>query len=871
MNFKELKFGDKARIEMAKGIDILANAVKATLGPNGRNVVIKRKFSAPHITKDGVSVAKEIHLRDEFQDMGAQLVLEVASRTNEVAGDGPQPLRAKILTPSGFTTMGELRVGQLICGTNGSYQTVEEIFDKGIREVYEVEFSDGQVVECCKDHLWSVTNNLLTPPRKLTLSLNRIIADYKVTKPNYSEYRYYVPNNIPEMESKPLPIHPFLLGVLIGDGSLSGETVEISLGLAKESVIDCLVLPEGIEKSVSWVDEKNYFRVKLNGKTKNGSTMVDLIKSLGLNVKSGEKFIPEDYLYNSIENRCYLLEGLAATDGHYNVRYLLEYSTISERLAKDFHQLMLSLGRHTKIDLVQRKGNSYSDTPIYRLYERQGYIHGIKIVDIRATGRFEEMKCIRVSNEDHLYITDNFITTHNTTTSCVLAQAIVNNGLRYLERGVSAIELKRGIDIACGEAVNYLKTLSTACDTTEQLVKIAKVSANSDPVIADLVAQALEAVGNDGIITVERGGTKDTLDVISGMRTDSGYANQHFLTSPDRLMIELDQPKVILVNRKITNPEDLVRICEQMAKEKKCAVLIANEFSDEVLAFLATNLKRGLLNIIPVQAAGFGDRQTAILEDIAIYTGGVVFDSKNGLAITAATVRQLGECEKITINREETAFISGGGNRETIDGRIAQIRALMEEETNTYNLDKYKERLGALSKGVAVIKVGGFTDVEMREKKDRVDDAICAVRAAMQEGYVPGAGMALMYVAEHLDDKSISSSFNLTEDQSIGYKVLVQSIQSPFRQILENAGLIPEVIQTENRALGDKRNCSMMYNVATQKYEPVKESMVIDPTKVTRSALQNASSIAGLLLTTEVMIGFDGEDKTDNLGMFGDN
>lgn len=598
MNFKDVQFGDTARNKMLEGINVLANAVRATLGPKGRNVVIKRKFSGPHITKDGVSVAREIHLRDEFMDMGAQLVLEASVQTNTHAGDGPQPLSAKILTPTGFTTMGELTVGQLICGTNGSYQTVEEIFEKGIREVYEVTFSDDQVVECCSDHLWSVMDNSGHPKRKV-MPLRELIPTYKVIKPNHVGYAYYMPRNIPEMVAQTVPLHPFLMGVLIGGGSLTGETIEISLGLNKEWIIDSLIVPEGIEKKVTWVEEKNYFRVKLQGKTKNGNSLVDIVKSLGLDVKSKDKFIPEIYLNNSIVNRSFLIEGLVATDGYFNSHGMLEYSTISEQLAKDFHQLKLSLGRHTKISPLERTSNSYSNTPIYRLCERQGYNYGIKIVDIKATGRFEPMRCIRVSNEDHLYITNDYIVTHNTTTSTVLAQAIINEGIRYIDKGVGSVDIKRGIDMATNHIIDLLKEKAIPIAGQEDLIKIAKISANSDPIIAGLITQALQEVGSDGVINVERGGYKDELEIVSGMRISKGWVNSHFLTQPDKMITELNKPYIVLIDKEANDVNELVRLLNFLAEDKRPAVIVAHSFSDEVLSLLAINVRQGNISVCP--------------------------------------------------------------------------------------------------------------------------------------------------------------------------------------------------------------------------------------------------------------------------------
>ena len=863
MNFKDVKFGDDARIKMIQGVNILGNAVRATLGPKGRNVVIKRKFTGPHVTKDGVSVAKEIHLRDEFQDMGAQLVLEASVQTNANAGDGPQPLTAKVLTPDGFTTMGELKVGQLICGTNGSYQTVEEIFEKGIREVYQVTFSDNQVVECCLDHYWTVVDNR-GRPKTTTVQLKDMLSTFKQVKNGSNFYSYYVQRTIPELKDKELTIHPFLLGVLIGDGYLTGETIEISLGLSKEWVINSLLLPAGIEKKVKWNDKKNYFRVKLQGKTPDGKTMVDLVKELGLNVKSADKFIPKNYLYGSIETRSYLVEGLAATDGYYNKRYNLEYSTISKQLAEDFHSLMLSLGRSTKIEYRERTGDSYSDNPIYRMYEREGYQHGIKIVDIRSTGRFEDMRCIRVSNDDHLYITDDFIVTHNTTTSTVLAQAIINEGIRYIDKGVGSVDIKRGIDLATQHIVELIKEKSIPVAGQSDLIKIARISANNDPVIAGLITDALEAVGSDGVINVERGAYKDELEIVSGMRIDSGWVNSHFLTQQDKMVAELDKPYIVLIDKELDNVNDILRLLQFINEDKRSAVIVAHKFSEEVLGMLAINVKQGNLKVCPVVASGYGERRTAILEDVATYTGGSVFNSNNGLDIAQVSLRQIGHCDKAVISSEETAIIGKYGKDEDINDRITRIRNEIETETTKYTLDRLKERLGTLTKGVAIIRVGGHTEAEMKEKKDRVDDAVCAVRASLEEGYLPGGGVALLRLAETLDDFPVEN-----EDQGIGVRILQRAMKAPFHQIVANAGKNPEVVEHKVFFFIGENNFNTGYDAARDSIEDMVSKGIVDPAKVTRVALQNAASIAGIFLTTEVAIGWDGDDMTDNLGFLG--
>jgi len=539
MNFKDVQFGDNARNKMLQGINVLANAVRATLGPKGRNVVIKRKFSGPHITKDGVSVAREIHLRDEFMDMGAQLVLEASVQTNTHAGDG-------------------------------------------------------------------------------------------------------------------------------------------------------------------------------------------------------------------------------------------------------------------------------------------------------------------------------------TTTSTVLAQAIINEGIRYIDKGVGSVDIKRGIDMATNHIIELLKEKATPIAGQEDLIKIAKISANSDPVIASLITEALEQVGSDGVINVERGGYKDELEIVSGMRLSNGWVNAHFLTQPEKMITELNEPYLVLIDKEVNDVNDLLRLLNFLMEDKRPAVIVAHKFSDEVLSLLAINVRQGNISVCPVEAPGYGDRRTGILEDVAIYTGGSVFNSNNGLDIREVSLRQVGTCDKVVISSEETAIIGKNGSDKEIEDRVQRIRLQLETEDSSYAIDTLKERLGTLTKGVAIVRVGGHTEAEMKEKKDRVDDAVCAVRASLEEGYLPGGGVTLLRLSEALDDFPVDN-----EDQGIGVRILQRALKSPFHQIAANAGKNPEVIEHMVKHHHGEENFAVGYNAANGLIENMIEEGIVDPAKVTRVALQNAASIAGIFLTTEVAIGWDGGDMTDNLGQLG--
>lgn len=454
----------------------------------------------------------------------------------------------------------------------------------------------------------------------------------------------------------------------------------------------------------------------------------------------------------------------------------------------------------------------------------------------------------------------NEVAGDGTTTTVVLAHAVVENGIRYIENGVSAIDIKRGIDQAAIKIVEEIKAHAQPINTTEQLIKIATISANSDPVIAKLIADALKEVGNDGIISVEKGGASDELIVKRGMRIDSGWVSAHFLSSPDKLNIELDNPSIILVDKALQKPEEIIDLLNDFVRTKDNGILIAHEFSDEVLTMLAANFKQGIVNVIPVTAPGYGDRRSGILEDLAIYTNADVHDNGSGLTVNRTTERHYGKAGKVTISRDETSFVEGAGSQEKIQERIEHLKLMIESEESNHGKERTQDRIASLGTGAAIIRVGGFTEVEMKEKKDRVDDAICAVRAAIAEGYLVGGGTFLYRLS-----KALEIPEHLNEDIKLGWKIALKSIQAPFEKILTNAGISPEVIADKLDRADKEVQGTCVYNLISGKVEDLTDTDVIDPAKVTRSAVQNATSIAGLILTTEVVIGWDGEDKTDNL------
>ncbi|AMR42731.1 chaperonin GroEL [Elizabethkingia anophelis] len=441
----------------------------------------------------------------------------------------------------------------------------------------------------------------------------------------------------------------------------------------------------------------------------------------------------------------------------------------------------------------------------------------------------------------------NDIAGDGTTTATVLAQAIVREGLKNVAAGANPMDLKRGIDKAVVAVVKNLQSQSQSVgDSSEKIEQVASISANNDDTIGTLIAEAFGKVGKEGVITVEEAkGTDTTVDVVEGMQFDRGYQSPYFVTNPEKMVAELDNPYILLVEKKISSMKELLPVLEPVAQGGKSLLIISEEVEGEALATLVVNKLRGSLKIAAVKAPGFGDRRKAMLEDIAILTGGQVISEEQGFTMENITLDMLGTAEKVSIDKDNTTIVNGGGEEAKIKGRVAQIKAQMETTTSDYDREKLQERLAKLAGGVAVLYVGAASEVEMKEKKDRVDDALHATRAAVEEGIVAGGGVALV--------RAISSLDNLTganADETTGIKIVKRAIEEPLRQIVANAGGEGSVIVAKvAEGTGD-----FGYNAKTDEYVNMLEAGIIDPTKVTRVALENAASVSGMLLTTECVI-----------------
>jgi chaperonin GroEL len=696
---QDVVFGDKGQKELLKGAEILYRAVKSTMGPSGHNVIIDNGISQPFITKDGVTVAKNINLKNHLQNIGAGLVKEVALKTNELGGDGPQPLYSKILTPTGWKTMGDIKIGDTICGTNNTFQKVLGIYPKGKKEIYTVEFSEGQKVKCCEDHLWTVVDlngNSFTLPTKL------------------------------------LAAKPF-----------------------------------------------NWF------------------------VKSSKV---------KIEKRFFTKKSLKFQKTYLNKTF-------------------------------------------------------IQIKSIKATGLFTEMQCIKVSNSDSLYITDDFIPTHNTTTATVLAYNLFSNGYKFSSAGRNAILLKKGIDWATDKVISRLKEVSTQVRNDEDIISIGTISANGDREIGKLLCEAIKKVGEDGIITVEKAkSVKTTLSVVDGLSLDSGYISPFFVTNQEKLTSDLEKPFILVTNKKISTKEQLIPVMSIANEKSRPLLIIADEIEQEPLHMLLTNKMHGAVISCAIKAPSYGDNRIDILHDICLVTGATCFDAAQSIQLEKLKEEHLGSCEKITVSKTLTTLFGLGENvtKEQIDNRIKELKQVLStpvDGLDDLKRNNIKKRLAKLAGGIAVIHVGGSTEVEIIEKKDRVDDALNATQAAVQEGILPGGGTALFYCAEFLNEKILKNEDSLSEDEIFGARVVYEACKAPLKVIVENTGKNPEVIM--DHILRNSDSINYGYNAFTHTYQNLIDNGVIDPVKVTRYAFEFASSVVGLMLTCNCVIMTPEEERSE--------
>jgi len=464
--------------------------------------------------------------------------------------------------------------------------------------------------------------------------------------------------------------------------------------------------------------------------------------------------------------------------------------------------------------------------------------------EIELSDKFENMGAQMIRE---VASKQNDLTGDGTTTATVLAQAIVQEGLKSVAAGMNPMDLKRGIDLAVTEVVKHIENSSNTISTSEEVSQVGTISANGEKEVGDMIAEAMEKVGNNGVITVEEAsGLETELSVVEGMEFDRGYLSPYFTTNTDKMICDMENPLILMHDAKISSLQPLVPVLEQVAQSGKPLLIIAEDIEGEALAALVVNKLRGGLKVCAVKAPGFGDRRKAMLEDIAILTGGTVISEETGLKLESVNSDLLGSAKRVTINKDNTTIVDGVGSKQSIDSRVAQINAQIETTTSEYDTEKLQERLAKLAGGVAVIKVGGSTEIEVKERKDRVDDAMHSTRAAVQEGVVPGGGSALLYASKSLDSVTVAN-----HDQQVGVDIVKKALTFPTRQICDNAGVDGVVVVGK---MLESTDTTWGYDAQNAEYTDLVKSGIIDPAKIVRCAIQDAASVAGLLITTEAMV-----------------
>lgn len=854
---KQLIQDNEARAALLSGAKFMYDSVVSSYGPRGVNSIIQKTFGFPLVTRDGVTIARETYTRIPEKNLGAQLLLQASEETNRVAGDGPQPLWAKVLSPTGFVPMGDIETGMEVCGTNGSIQTVLGVYEKGEKEIYKVTLTDGRVVECCADHLWTVTDSTNEGIAR-TLTVRRMLETGLTIGREKNSHKYYIQRNEVEFkqQSENMPIDSYTLGALLGDGALSGTmTVELALGFKKRHILEKIKLPEGaIFRST---DREKYIRVKIPGRP-----MVDALKKVGLyGTKSEYKFIPEAYLYSSIESRKALLQGLLDTDGYINSKGVFEFSTVSPQLAADFSDLCRGLGYdlYTAVLTKNDSSGSYSRRPIFRIIQLKGRKFGMAIDSIEATGETTQMRCIKVSNADELYITDGYIVTHNTTATVGLAYQLMGLGVQAIAGGRHPMEVKDQIMADVELLVGQLEGMASLVKHG-QLKQVATVS-SGNALIGQLIAEAVEYVGDTGGINVE----KAPIASIERVYQDGYFIQSGFETSQTPRK-ELNNPFVLVVQRRLTTHGDAVTLLNNtftrlsstptntamplgpsnpplIKQGDVMPLIIIGNIEEQAYTTIANMMNQGVLDgAIIKPPMSFGAMGTQLLEDIAIYAGcEPIIETTNLRDISIDLIGH--SLERVVVTKSESTLFGLDNSSEAVQDRIKTLKAQIEaEEVDAIN-ERLKDRLAKLEGKIAIFRIGGATNTVKEETEFRVEDAILATRAASRYGVVPGGGITLL---------ELSKTKGLSE-------LTRNALQAVFKQLLINANLPAELKLDE--ALKAEAGYGFNLRAKGELVDMIKAG-ILDPSLVVEQIIRNGCSQAAELLAAGNMLVFE-EDKED--------
>jgi len=845
---KTLEIQDASR-KAVEALSKIAQAVGSTLGPSGKPAIIEKRdplgdFCATY-TKDGITVLKALEFNDPIEHAIHYFCNQSSAKTVLDAGDGPQPLYSKVLTPKGFIEMRDVTVGMGICGTNGTIQTVLGVFPKGEREIYKLLFSDNREVECCADHLWTVTNAGTTGPRLETKTTGDLAKDYIIANnEGETQKRYYSPlthvqfcNNEAEM-----PLDPYLVGVLLGDVSLRGTgSVEISLSKPKEHIIAKLVLPEGFNLSSTYVVSDSSFRVSIQGRSTDGKTMQQILASIGL---LGAQFIPKSYLYTTANHREKLFQGLTDADAYTTNSSVVAFSSVSKELAQDFTDLCLSLGKPVKMSLQKHEeGNLYFPPPIWSVTHLENFKYGNRLDKITATGVTTPMMCIKVSNPDNLYITDNFIVTHNTTSTLVLAAAVSSAILNSSSKNPQALarQFKREAEAA------ILKVEELAIRDASLLHHVAMTSSNGDSDIATAALEALDNVGAYGTVTIAKDALQNELYKIvrqNGYCAGRGYEYHKSLAisvsekSAENDSFVLQGPAVFIYNGNLESMEQITQAVNSIAAQSN------GQFKQHLVCF-AKDIGEGLANEVMVQNRNLahGKHTGRIflsklalspemnveyqrLLDISAITCATLQD---GASYRTSTYDDLGTCTSIEVQPFKT-ILTGRAAKHTIPERAAQNEKAVSFAPTRQGADVISARNAELTGGLVTISVGGGHSASIQERADRVDDAIQAVQAASRNGVVPGAGMSYIYAA-----RASGMSAGLSE-----------AFKSVLLQLCENYG----TALTFDLALADTGTTTVRFEESGVVIGDFRDLGVADSSVTVTSVIRNGVELGILCATT---------------------
>jgi chaperonin GroEL (HSP60 family) len=791
---KKIEHGPKAREAAVNALCDIAEVISATVGPAGRPILLSRNVSAMNSTvfhtKDGITVLRELSYLDPIYDAVHRLAVQATADTMINAGDGPQPLWSKVLTPNGFVEMKDVHVGMEVCGTNGTIQTVLGVFPKGEKEIFEVEFSNKRVVECCEDHLWTVVNATNKCPLQ-TKTTKELQKNYMIDRYGYAASRYYTPRTVVEFATNEdeIPLDPYLVGVLLGDGSLSGTgSIEMSLGEPKFHIIEKIKLQEGFSLTTTHAPEKNVYRVKIKGQNREGQTIHDVVESIGLlGTTSATKFIPRSYLYSSMRNRTDLLQGLIDTDGHVSGRGCFEFSSVSKELAEGVVDLCRSLGKTANLHLQERKeGNgSYSMRPIYRVAVSTGRKYGNAIRRITATGKRTEMQCIKVSNPDNLYITDNYIVTHNTSSTLIVASAFAK-ALHNHQTGnpQAAVRLFRKEVDAAIAAIATEAVVGESCDRA-----VALTSSNGDVELTDVILEALGGVSAFGTVIAEKNPMSKVryqVDKEYGYQAGGGYAwnislgisvSENAVTNGDFALS--GGVFVVPYNGNIMQIGQLAPILNRLAKSVNSLksvnlLIVAYECADDVAnQLVAINRQNPQVKIFVAKTnptAEFNGSWNQ-LNDIAAFSGATIVDA--GTA-PSWELDHAGVVEKVRVTPYKT-FLSGRGQNHWIERRAEQNEQSAALAPTPLDREIILSRNASLTGGLVKLTLGGGLPGDLEEIAARADDAIRAVQACRRSGALPGCGLSYIRAAQLA---------------GCGTEV-TQALSSVHTRIMENYGITP--------------------------------------------------------------------------------